>query len=355
MVSIEMKRYSRIKIGWKRVKGNEIVQWGITEDGMSKEEGNLKTRGRVRRVRAVATVCLLAREDSMAEGEGEGDGVSGVNGVRGSGSGDDGAHGPSGGDEGTGVIVTSVDIGGTEGADTSLVLVSADALEGKELALSVGFDTDDWSAKLPQREGPEQGMDAGSSSVNDIEMEGLVSSIKSTEHSGVSGEGDGDDGRLEGWGQRRRGRATYLRSFLPRGSDSSRDGMGDVFLAFLFGSATMGNREAVEVESEALSLESTEGARGEFVLWVGRRGVWVGFWVGDGDGDTRAVVAMGFEVVRWAEWGGGRAVSRVRMCEPGGATGRTGKRDCSSSHGGRTLRKPGRIGSIGATARQREA
>ncbi|KAI6103893.1 hypothetical protein EDD16DRAFT_1524979 [Pisolithus croceorrhizus] len=316
MVSIEMKRYSRIKIGWKRVKGNEIVQWGITEDGMSKEEGNLKTRGRVRRVRAVATVCLLAREDSMAEGEGEGDGVSGVNGVRGSGSGDDGAHGPSGGDEGTGVIVTSVDIGGTEGADTSLVLVSADALEGKELALSVGFDTDDWSAKLPQREGPEQGMDAGSSSVNDIEMEGLVSSIKSTEHSGVSGEGDGDDGRLEGWGQRVR---------------------------------------AVEVESEALSLESTEGARGEFVLWVGRRGVWVGFWVGDGDGDTRAVVAMGFEVVRWAEWGGGRAVSRVRMCEPGGATGRTGKRDCSSSHGGRTLRKPGRIGSIGATARQREA
>lgn len=38
----------------------------ITEDGMSKEEGNLKTRGRVRRVRAVVTVCLVVREDSMA-------------------------------------------------------------------------------------------------------------------------------------------------------------------------------------------------------------------------------------------------------------------------------------------------
>lgn len=111
--------------------------------------------------------------------------MSGVNGVRGSGSGDDGAHGPSGGDEGTGVVVTSVDISGTEGADTSLVLVSA--VEGKEFALSVSIDIGDWSAKLPQREGLEQGMDEGSSSFNDIEMEGLVSSIRSTEHSGMEG------------------------------------------------------------------------------------------------------------------------------------------------------------------------
>lgn len=29
MVWIEMKRHSGIKIGWKRVKGNEIVQWGV--------------------------------------------------------------------------------------------------------------------------------------------------------------------------------------------------------------------------------------------------------------------------------------------------------------------------------------
>lgn len=47
--------------------------------------------------------------------------------------------------------------------------------------------------------------------------------------------------------------------------------MGKVLLAPLSGSTTRGNGEAVEVESEALSLEGTESARGKFVLWVRRR------------------------------------------------------------------------------------
>lgn len=71
------------------------------------------------------------------------------------------------------------------------------------------------------------------------------------------------------------------------------------------------------------------------------------------DGDASAVVTMVFEDVRMAEGRGRWVVSRVSMCEPGRATGRTGKRDCSSSHGRegrngtRQEKKPGRIGSIG--------
>lgn len=51
------------------------------------------------------------------------------------------------------------------------------------------------------------------------------------------------------------------------------------------------------------------------------------------DGDASAVVTMVFEDVRLAERRRRRVVSRVGVCESGGATGRTGKRDCSSSHG----------------------
>lgn len=111
--------------------------------------------------------------------------------------------------------------------------------------------------------------------------------------------------------------------------------MSKVLLAPLSRSTTRGNGEAVEVESEALSLEGTESARGKFVLWVRGRGVWVGFRVGDRSGDTRSVLTMGFEVVtRLAKRRGRRMiVSRVSMCEPGRATGGTGKGDCSSSHG----------------------
>lgn len=64
-------------------------------------------------------------------------------------------------------MLTSVDIGGTEGAeDASPVLVSG----SKEFALSVSIETGDWSAELPQGEGAAHEMAEGSSSAGDIEM-----------------------------------------------------------------------------------------------------------------------------------------------------------------------------------------